>query len=337
MDVLIGERANSSVDFHIYTRFGRYSWVICHDEHIVQAGPVTTYSFSDESGVLTASGANLMTLFDRRVLRNPAGHSYIAHPSEDLHYTGLSLRGILAQTLRDNMTQPGYELPLDVPEPETGQAERHYYGYDLATVGERLQQLTEVRNGPEYDAEPYFVTDANRIRWRLHIGTPRLGDPTTSATWDYGSALGRVDVDVDGSQAPTARVWSRGDGSERELRTGFASDNRDHAGQGYPPLDYVDTEHTSVTEQRTLEDYADEYLSRLAAASETWSCSVRIDGAAGRAPQLGMWSLGDAPVFFLDNHPWLPDGGYRRRIVGYSDDGPNHVALSVDDSPETQL
>lgn len=337
VNVLIGDRANSSVDFHTYTRFGRYSWVIAHDTHIVQAGPITTYSFADESGVLSASGANLLALFDRRVLRNPNGHSYIAHPSEDVHYTGLSLRGIAAAMLRDNMTQPGYALPLDVPDLEAGQAERRYYGYELATVGERLKQISEVRGGPEYDCEPHFVSDANRVAWRLQLGRPRLGDADTVATWDYGSALGRVDVDVDGSQSPTARVWSKGDGSERELRTGFASDDRDHATQGYPPLDYVDSEHASVTDQATLEDYADKYLTQFAYASETWSCSVRIDGAAGRAPQLGMWSLGDAPTFFVDGHPWLPDGGYRRRITGYSDDGPNHVALTVEADDETQL
>ncbi len=337
VDVLIGERANSAVDFHVYTESGKYSWIIAYGEHIVQAGPVWTYSFADETGMLSVSGSNLVSIFDKRVLRNPNGHSYIAHPSEDLHYTGMSLRGILTAMVRDNMAQPGHGLPLDLPDVEAGNAERHYYGYDLATVGERIGQLSEVQNGPEYDARPYFVPGENRVRWHLDIGSPLLGDPKTVATWDYGGALGRIDIDVDGSQAPTARVWVKGDGSERELRTGFASDDRELAGQGYPPLDYVDSEHTSVTEQPTLESYADRYLADYRYPSEEWTVSVRIDGAAGLAPALPMWALGDAPVFFVDNHPWLPDGGYRRRILGYSDDGAEHVALTLDETPLTEL
>ncbi|QYN19016.1 hypothetical protein [Amycolatopsis sp. DSM 110486] len=32
--------------------------------------------------------------------------------------------------------------------------------------------------------------------------------------------------------------------------------------------------------------------------------------------KLSGWALGDAPVFGVSGHPWIPDGQYRRRILG---------------------
>lgn len=344
VDVLIGAFANSTVDFHAYTRPGKYSWIIAHGNYIVQAGPVTTYQFDDATSTLSVSGSGLLGVFDHRVVRNPVGSANdpvaaIVNESEDLTYAGLSLPGIAAALIRDNLTQPGFALPLEVPEPGQGQAERTYYGYELATVWDRVSTLAEVIGGPELDCEPYFVPGENQIAWRLHLGAPLLGDQNTTAVWDYGGALGSINIDVNGADTPAARVWVKGDGSEREMLTGFAEDTSLTAG-GYPPVDYVDGDHTSVTEQDTLEGYADHDLADRRWASESWACSVRVDGMAGdteASPQLGSWSLGDAPTFYVDNHPWLPDGGYRRRITGYGDDGADHVALTLAETAETGL
>lgn len=344
VEVPIGAAVNSTVDFHTWTQTGKYSWIIAYGDYIVQAGPVTTYQFDDASTTLSVSGAGLLSVFDHRVLRNPRGSendpvAAIVNESEDLHYTGLSLRGIAAALVRDNMAQPGFMLPLDVEEPETGKAERRYYGYDLATVWDRLDDLSKVINGPELDCEPYFVPGENRIRWRLHIGAPLLGDQNTAAVWDYGGALGSINVDVDGTDAPAYRVWVKGDGSEREMLTGFAYEHT-VLEAGFPPVDYVDGDHTSVTEQNTLEDYADQDLADRHSPTESWSCSVRIDGLAGQvtqSPPLGTWALGDAPTFYVSDHPWLPDGGYRRRITGYSNDGADHAALTLAETALTEL
>lgn len=343
VDVPIGASVNSTVDFHTWTQAGKYTWIIAYGDYIVQAGPVTTYQFDDASAMLSVSGAGLLSVFDHRVVRNPRGSendpvAAIVNESEDLHYTGLSLRGIAAALIRDNMAQPGFALPLDVEEPEAGEAERHYYGYELATVWDRIDNLSKVRGGPELDCEPYFVPGENRIHWRLHIGAPLLGDQDTAAVWDYGGALGSINVDVDGTDTPAYRVWVKGDGSEREMLTGFAYDNT-VLEAGFPPVDYVDGDHTSVTEQDTLEGYAEKDLERLSSAVETWTCDVRITGpgAVEYAPALTSWQLGDAPLFALAGHPWLPDGSYRRRVLGYANSTASSVKLTLAETPETVL
>jgi hypothetical protein len=341
VSALVHSSANSSVDLHTFTQTGKYSWVIAYGDHITQAGPVWSYQFDEASAKLTVTGSSLGSFLDKRVLRNPSGHTAIVDPSEDLIYTNRTLRGIMRALVLDNLRQDGYMLPLDLPETEIGTASRTYYGYDLATVWSRMDDLAKVIDGPEFDLQPYFVSGSNYVRWQMLIGGPLLGNQETTAVWDYGGALGSINIDVNGAASPTARVWVKGSGSDRSLLTGFAED-RSLIEQGFPPIDYVDTEHTSVIEQTTLESYADADLKAFRWPTEQWTCSVRIDGAREQAtgveisPALGNWALGDAPTFYVSGHPWLPDGGYRRRITGYADDGPEHVSLTLAETSLTQ-
>lgn len=344
--VYVGSDPNASVDFHTYTRPGRYSWAVLHGSYVVQAGPVWTYKFDDTTRELEVTCGGLFSIFERRVTRNPNGSATdpvpaIVNPSEDLTYTGLSLRGIMRQLVADNLAQSYYDLPsLILPDTEEGTHERTYNGYDLKSIADNMTDLAGVINGPEFDFAPELSPDGASLQWRLNIGSPLLGDQESNAVWDFGTERAPVDsitLDVDGSAAPCSRVWVKGTGSERALLTGFAEDLTWQQ-QGYPATDYVNGDHTSASVQQTLEDYADAYLDEFSTPTEKWSCTVRIDasGAAGEyAPKLGNWALGDAPTFAVSGHPWLADGHYRRRVLGYSNSGTNTVELELSEEPES--
>lgn len=339
---------NAQVDFHTYTRPGMYSWILAYGTSIVQAGPIWSYKFTDDSRTLEVTCGGMFSLFSRRVTRNPQGSANDAVPaivneSEDLNYTGMSLRGIMRALVADNLAQLDYGMPsIILPEvTETGENERNYMGYDLKMLADNMTDLAGVINGPEFDFAPEFNAAGTYVQWRLKIGSPLLGDQESTNVWDYGtegSPINTIDVDVDGSNSPITRVWVKGDGTERGLLTGFAEDlTRVQA--GYPGTDYVDGDHTSATQQQTLEDYADQDLEILSTATETWTCDVRIagPGAVEYAPALQNWQLGDAPVFALANHPWLPDGAYRRRVLGYANSSPSSVKLTLAETPETVI
>lgn len=336
VNVIPDDRANAGLDFHSYTDAGRFSWLVAHGDYVVQAGPVVTHTYDENTRALSVSGAGIQGLLARRVLRSPGTHASITHPAEDVTITGASLRGIATQLVRTNLAQSGYGLPIDVPDTEAGTNTRTYYAYDLAMVWDRLDELAQVSGGPELDFAPYLVAGQNRIRWELRIGGPLLGDQSSAAVWDYGGALSAIDVDNNGSAAPCTRVWVKGSGNERALLTGFAQDPSLVA-LGFPPTDYVDGDHTSVIEQATLHAHARADLAEFRTPTETWSCAVRIDGSASAgvevSPALGNWSLGDAPIFGVSGHPWLPDGDYRRRVLGYSNADASTVTLTLQPTP----
>lgn len=318
VDLVVDEATNRGVDFHTYTRPGVYSWVVLYGDVPVQGGPVWTYGFTEATRVLSVAGSGMGGVFSRRVLRNPAGNaSAITTGGNDLAYTGLSLRGILMKILADNLAQPGYNLPIDLTASEAGSSVRNYYGYELAMVWDRITELSQVNGGPEFDIGPYLTANGSAVRWYVSVGTPQIGDPNTNATWDYGAALSAIDVDVNGSAQPVSRVWVKGAGSDAAMLTGYAASSA----TGLPGLDFVDTNHTDNGTQADLTNYASQDLSDLSAATETWKCSVRLDGLYDRygvevSPALGSFSMGDAPQFGVVGHPWIPDGTYRKRILG---------------------
>lgn len=338
VNVIPEDPANSSVDFHAYTDAGKYSWIVLCDDYICQAGPVWTYQYDENTRNLSVSGTGIQGIFDRRVLRNPTGTlTNIVHVNNDLTLSSLSLRGIARGIINANLTQTGYGLPIDLPASEAGTNTRRYFGYDLATVWDRLDELSKVISGPELDFRPYLVSAGNAIRWELLIGSPKLGNLTSSDVWDYGSALGQIDVDVNGSASPCMRAWAKGSGTERTMLAGYAADDT-LIGFGYPPTDFVDTEHTSVVVKATLDGHASADLAKLSGPTETWKCTVRVDGVTVNgvsvSPKLGAWSLGDAPLFGVSGHPWISNGQYRRRIIGFSDDTESTVSLQLESTLE---
>lgn len=338
VNVLPDDKANTSVDFHAFTDAGRYSWLVLCDDFLPQGGPVVTYQYDENTRNLSVSGTGIQGIFDRRVLRNAGGPpENIVHVGNDLSITGKSLRGIAREIVAANLGQPGYSLPIDVPATEAGTNTRTYLGYDLANVWDRLDELSKVESGPELDFRPYLTSAGNAVRWEMLIGSPKLGDQSSTAVWDYGGALGQIDVDVNGSASPCMKAWVKGSGSERTLLVGYAADNSLVA-QGYPPTDFVDNDHTSVIVKATLDNYAVADLAQFTAPTESWKCTVRVDGTTSWgvpvSPKLGVWSLGDAPQFGLSGHPWITDGQYRRRILGYSDDTESTVSLELQDTLE---
>lgn len=332
VNVLPEDPANRNLDFHSYTDAGRFSWLIMCDEFVAQAGPVFTYQFDDNTRNLSVSGTGIQGLFDRRVLRNPSGTTDIVHVSNDLTLNNFSLRGIAREVVIATLAQVGYGLPIDVPAAESGANTRTYFGYDLATSWDRLVELSKVINGPELDFKPYILASGNKIRWNLTIGAPKLGDQESLAVWDYGGALSQIDIDVNGAASPCTTAWVKGSGTERTMISGYATDPS-LITLGYPPTDFVDNDHTSVIQQSTLTSYATGNLAKFQAPTESWKCSVRIDGTTTRgvevSPRLGTWTLGDAPVFGISGHPWVSDGQYRRRILGYSSATESTVDLEL--------
>lgn len=342
VNFLIGQRANSAIDFREYSKVGKYCWVILCDDFPVQGGPAWTYQYTENTRTLSLSGTGLQGILDKRILINWEGHSYLTHPSNDIAWDGEFKWEMQRRLALYGTAETNYGLPIIAPQSWPNQGPGNatkgtYYGYDLATVWQRMTELHETINGPEFDFIPQFTNGNNNIQWRMLVGEPILGNQTPNDVWDYGGALSRIDVDVNGGASPLARVWVKGEGTERSLLTGFAEDQSLYA-LGFPPIDAVDSEHTSVKIQNTLEEYADKNLEKFRYPIEKWNCSVRIDGKEAKSnrtvsPKISEIELGASPQFFVSGHPWITDGGYRKRILGYSDDGPNNIKLELDEDP----
>ncbi|MGB3443897.1 MAG: hypothetical protein WBA97_34600 [Actinophytocola sp.] len=309
--------------------YWRISWGLSWGSHIFQAGPVVTSRFNDAEGppTLSVGAAGIWSLFTtKRVLANPAWvGTNLAAAEADVNLTSLSLHTIAKRLVQNDMTRNG-SLPIVLPADIAGTAERTYPGYDMAYVGERLAQLTQVIDGPEVEFRPEYTDDTRTaIRWKMRIGNPRLGNLGLPHAWDYGrGALTHVDEDSDGSQQQF-RVWARGNGMERSLLYGYHADTSLVAA-GWPQLDGIDNDHSSATETATLNGWARADVETYRTPVVKLAARIRLDGRDGRgqatgSPAVSEVEVGDNAAFNVRDHRWLPDGEYGQRIIGVSSGG----------------
>lgn len=326
-DDYTGNGAISKGDLRQLRDYWRMSWGLSWGDLILQCGPVVTSKFDDRSGppALQVGCAGIWALFSqKRVIANPSWTgTNIADAAADLNFTNLTLRQIAKQLVLKDMLRNG-ALPIVQPADDpAGTEQRAYPGYDLAYVGGRLQELTQVINGPENEFRPeYTDSTQTEVQWRQRIGgastNGRIGNLAYPHAYDYGSALTQLDEDSDGSRM-AFEAWVRGNGMERSLLTGHDADDS-LVGGGWPMLQAVDTDHTSAIDQSTLDSWAQADVATYGTEVQTLTATVLVDGSDGQgrrtgSPALAEIQAGDNVALNVVDHRWLPDGISGQRIV----------------------
>jgi hypothetical protein len=82
---------------------------------------------------------------------------------------------------------------------------------------------------------------------------------------------------------------------------------------GFPLMEVWDSSHSTVSEQATLDGWAQSRLNDGQALLQLWSFDVRAERAVGLR-------AGDWCTLEVRDHWWIPDGEYSRRIVGVAGD-----------------
>jgi hypothetical protein len=305
----------------------RYSIAILSGKTVLAYGPIMTYQFDQASQVLKLGAGSMWALFSRRLLLNPAAtiaSPLSMDPAQDANYTGWTLATIMKKLASDSVGRgAGYELPIDFPADVASTNVRNYPIYDLASVGQRMKDLTQVEQGPDVDWDPYLAT-ANTIRVLMRIGTPSLTQAGVNLIWHDGSSLTYVNVDSTSANMTTS-VYTRGNSTERASQVAYATDTS-LIGVGWPILESVDTTHQSVTDFTTLQGYANEWVRYYKNPVETWSAEVVMDVS----PVVGTYKPGDTAIFNVQNHPWIPAGRYNQRILGWQQSGVNRLGLILE-------
>jgi hypothetical protein len=325
-----------------YTQPWLWSWAICQGTKIWQAGPVVTESY-DGGTATTLGGGGLLKLFtDKRLLINPgrASLGVVTGTDADTLFgpTGyvpaiggtvpagnqnLSLHTIAKRIIQQDISTPGRELPIVFPDDIAGTAQREYPGYDLAGLGQRLIELSQVMGGPEFEFAPEFVDTQTRqyIRWRMRLGNPYLGNLAFAHYWEYRTALVDSKFDTDG-QFRITRDFERGNGMNRDLVIGFA-DAPIGAAPAEMVLENAGSEHTSASDVATLNAWAAATVAGGRDALPVMTHVVRVAGSDIEGNQTGSPALaeidaGDNCTTVYRDHPRFGTGTWASRITDIS-------------------
>jgi hypothetical protein len=343
--LLLGSGPNAKDNVLAYLTSGRYAWIIVYNNTPIQGGMPATGGYEQKTRILTASGAGILSLFDNRTVRAPNGTpATIAASANNLAITGVTKRRVIRELITQSLldTNSGAGLPFDITDAqaETGTENRSYPANDFTSFLKKLNDETDDNLGPEFIVRPFFVTQSGQlfVGWKLAIGTPLLGDQNLNASWELSAAFGDIDIDYNMAVPIPHRVWAKGAGDGPVTVYGYAENSAALQTAKIPYADYVDTSHTDIADAAKLNSYAAATLAERSVPTETWKATVRVDGKNNAgvqiSPELGSWAEGDQPLLRVTKHQVIPDGSYRRRIVGMSQgQQPGTVSLKIKPTP----
>lgn len=320
-----------------------WSWAIVKGRSIFQAGPVVTEVANDGEVYTTFTGVGLWGLYrQKRLLYNATWtpSTDVNSPDADFAFgpgtesvrgapipadrRNLSLHTILKRLLQNEQAKPGGAVPLaTLPADIGGTSEREYLASELAYSGNRMFELTQVVNGPEFELWPEFIdTDRSGVRHVPVIGNPRIGRLDYPHAWSYRKALAKLGSELDGSAMVTRR-WDRGAGFDRNVRAGFSQDMEGVTSGSFqqrPLLESVGQLHSDSDDVDALSAYAQADVESGQRPILNLDLEVTMEGDAGNggdppSPTLDSVRNGDTGILHVYGHPRRKDGPYYIRVL----------------------
>lgn len=320
-----------SVTLPLYQSLG-----IAYNGRILECGPIWTRELDD--GKLTIEAAGIWSILDKRKLLKGSVLADGANVTGSVVSLSGSLGDIAREIVRISIQDnPHGALNIVLPDViEGGSNVRNYQGYDLAWLGDRLRELTEVQNGPDIRFRPRFSpSDPSTVEWVMEYGStaqPLLQQ--TGADWVWDGSVAESGVVGFGHKQDAidlaSKAWTPGSGQERSMKLASRT-NFDLVDRGYPWTE-IDQSAKDVEDQATLQRYADRLSEDAAFPWDTFEVKVRAD----QEPLLGTYRPGDwARIIVPENHPTLDPGPVRVRIMAVDGDDSNTVSLTVSPVQDT--
>lgn len=310
---------------------------IVEDDNILAMGPIWSWDYA-LGGVLRVTASDgPWSLLDRRMIVEGAS----AWASWAETYSGLSLGTIAKRVVQLVTTEAIADLPIVLPDDEADDSERTYYGYDLGTARQRIEQIMGVLDGPDVRFVPRLTEDRMGCEWVMEVGT--TDNPLvhqSEGDWVFDSraprgGVGGLSVKVDASGL-AMRSWATGSGMETALLMARA-ESTTLTDAGFPLLELKEA-RSDVEVQSTLNKWASGNLKASQRPWQTWSATVQAHptdrNGVQAGPQLGDFRAGDfTKIWVPSDHPLLslllPEGYHRARILSISGGMGDSVELTL--------
>lgn len=235
------------------------------------------------------------------VTLDPEGYPTI-NPALNTTISGVSHGTIGKRLVAQRLAWPGAPTIFDLPADEAGFRTQTYLLSSLKRIGPALSDLTKQEQGPDFAFEGYRAPDGLGLRIRMLHGSeavPRLGAHV--GTWSLGENSPLIGFNItDAVGAGASAGWMTAGRQEGAALISRVL-NPDPIAAGYPPFDVVDTSHSDVSVQGTLDSYNAANMQDAQDPIQDLEFSVRADAT----PALGSYRPGDRITIDVPaEHPW---------------------------------
>lgn len=288
-------------------------------------GPIMPHDLDGDKLTLKLSARGPKVIMDRNPILpvsaltgSLVGSDGLPDPAFDTTITGFDFGTIGKKLVQQMMLWPGLNLPIVFHADRPADRTKTYPAISFKTVGSALDDLNGLENGPDIRFQlRRRGTDA--FEWVYESGSegsPRLQGPTKH-TWELGAdeaAGSGLSVSLDPSLMASISWATAGRSADTVLLSRFV--DMKLIGAGYPLLQLVDSSHSSIEIQGTLNDLASENLRTAGRPAEFWSFKAKLSAS----PYLNEYNPGDLVDLVVPAGQYLPPGTYMRRIASLSGD-----------------
>lgn len=229
----------------------------------------------------------------------------VANAALDTTISGVSHGTIMKRLIQLRLAFPGAPTIFDFPPDEAGTRSESYPFASLKSIQSAISDLTRQDGGPDYAFDAVRAPNGLDFRYLFRHGsevTPRLGSHVGIWALGEGSPISGLKVN-DVSAAGASTGWATA-GKQAGSALFSRIVNAEPLSVGYPPFDVVDTSHTDVSVQETLDSYNRENMRDAATDTRDVSFTVRGDAVPG----IGAYRPGDTVTIDAGKrHPWLPE------------------------------
>lgn len=264
------------------------------------------------------------TCLTEPLIVNDAEGYPVVNPALDTIVTGVSHGTIGKRLIEQRLAWPGAPTAFVLPPDEPGTREQTYLFSLMKSIGSALDDLMKQEGGPDFAFDAVRSSDGLSLSYVMRHGSeakPRIGVPV--GVWSLGPGSPITGLKVNDAEAAGASAGWMTAGKQSGAALISRVLNTDPITAGYPPIDVVDTSHSDVAKQATLDSYNVENVRYAQNATRDLSFTVRADAS----PALGGYRPGDTiDLDVPDGHPWLMPGTIPIRITSISGD---ETALTV--------
>lgn len=286
---------------------GRSILAVAAGDVVLAAGPVWAHVYDRDAKTLQITAAGIWSYFDHRYVlpiaaatigvdqftipdETAAGKTK-PNPTVGTYLTGWEYGTIAKKWVQQAQAWTGGNVPIVFESDRAGTRERNFEGADFKNLGTVLSQLTQIENGPDIRFMPRLTIDRLGIEFAMQTGTdasPLLtGGPHQ---WDLTapeSSISNFQINSDATEIASTGWATAGRSADTVLVA--RSIDPTLTDLGYPLLETLDSSHTSVSVQATLDGYAAESTTLGRSPFETWDFTVE----ANARPFLGSFWEGD--------------------------------------------
>ena len=334
----------------------------------LRGGPIWTSEYDHDNRTMTLGALGAASYYDHRMIipllamtadvstwtiPDPADATKtIPNPALSTVFNGLSLGTQAKRLVEQSRLFTGGNVPIVFPADELDDRTQTYLGADFKPVWEAINDLMDRENGPEVKFVPRYTANRDGVEWEMRIGTiaQPLLTSTTIPLWDATvkeSPILNLRMKKDATKLGSL-AWFTGGRQADDVLVSRAYDPT-LVQAGFPLLETVDSSHSTVSAQSTLDGYAVRAVRMGRYASSVWSFSLQmypVDADGFQAgPQFGDYQVGDfCDIYICPSDaetgagiPLKPGGGtFRMRIIGLSGDEKGDL-VKVECAPEVVI